>query len=262
MISPPAVCQFRPLSPPYDHVLSLRVDATSYGHATRTILRWASARDSRYICMSTVHMAMEAYDCKEFCGIVNSADLVTPDGMPMVWSLRLLGHTYQRRVCGPDLMIEVMAAATLARIPVGFYGGRPEVLERLLSTVKNRFPDLIVAYAESPPFRAATDRERLRTVEAINRSGTRILFVGLGCPSQERWMAEQKGHVAAVILWVGAAFDFLAGTTPRAPRWVMEIGLEWLFRLMMEPRRLWKRYFKNNPRFLVLFLLQWLRRHA
>lgn len=240
-------------------ILGMRVDATSYEHATGCIVRWASTRESRYVCVSTVHMAMESHDSEEYRRMLNGADLVTPDGMPMVWSLRLLGHKGQRRVYGPDLTVDVLDFAAREGVPVGFFGGRPEVLERLLAAVERRFPGLRVVFAESPPFRPPTDEERLATIETINRSGVCILFVGLGCPKQERWMAEHRGRVAAVMLGVGAAFDFLAGTTPQAPRWAMGAGLEWLFRLMTEPRRLWKRYLKNNPRFVVLFLMQWLR---
>jgi N-acetylglucosaminyldiphosphoundecaprenol N-acetyl-beta-D-mannosaminyltransferase len=245
-----------PQHPTLHHILGLRVDTTSYENARNAVLRWAVAGESRYVCAATVHMTMEAFDQAVFRRIVNGADLITPDGMPLVWALRLLGQRGQGRVYGPDLMVEVLDGAAQTGVPVGLIGGRPEVLERLLAALGRRFPGLRVVYAESPPFRPLSDAEQRSTVEAINASGARVLFVGLGCPKQERWMAERRGDVRAVMLGVGAAFDFLAGTTPQAPRWMMRIGLEWLFRLMTEPRRLWKRYLKNNPRFLVLFLFQ------
>lgn len=244
------------------HILGMRVDATSYEEAGQRILRWAGTAESRYVCVSTVHMTMEAYDSDEYRRVVNEADLVTPDGMPMVWSLRLLGHRDQRRVYGPDLMVHVLAASARDSVPVGFYGGRPDVLERLLVEARRRFPGLVVAYAESPPFAPLGEAERRATVDAINASGARILFVGLGCPKQERWMAEHRDHIPAVMVGVGAAFDFLAGTTRQAPRWVMAAGFEWLFRLVTEPRRLWRRYLKHNPRFVALFSLQVLRLRA
>ncbi len=237
-------------------VLGMRVDATSYDDACRDILSWASAGESRYVCISTVHMTMEAYDNPEYRQVVNGADLVTSDGMPMVWALRLLVRKEQTRVYGPDLTLHVLAEAARQGVPVGFYGGRPEVLERMQEEAHRRFPGVKIAYAESPPFRPLTDAEKAATVEAINTSGARILFVGLGCPKQERWMAAHKGQVMSVMLGVGAAFDFMAGTTRQAPRWVMKAGLEWLFRLVTEPRRLWKRYLKHNPRFVILFLAQ------
>jgi len=238
------------------YVLGMRVDATSYDRLVRKAMTWAHKGDSRYVCVGTVHMVMEAYDDPIYRGIVNSADCVTPDGMPLVWALRLLGVKGAERVYGPELMPRLLEQAAKEGIPVGFYGGRPDVLERLLSKAKERYPSLKIAYAYSPPFRKLTKEEDEAIVKAINESGARILFVGLGCPKQERWMGEHKGRVRAVMLGVGAAFDFFAGVKPKAPRWMQQMGLEWLFRLMTEPRRLWRRYFRHNPRFVILFLLQ------
>ena len=238
------------------YILGMRVDATNFGDAVARVLDWADRRESRYVCVATVHMVMEAYDDPAFRWLVNVADLVTPDGMPLVWSLRLLGVPGQERVYGPELTPRVLAAAEAAGIPVGFYGSAPEVLERLLVRVRRAYPLLRIAYAKSPHFRSLTPEEDEEVVRKINESGARVLFVGLGCPKQERWMAEHRGRVRAVMLGVGAAFDFLAGTKPRAPRWMQNAGLEWLFRLMSEPRRLWKRYVKHNPRFVFLFGLQ------
>lgn len=206
--------------------------------------------------MANVHMAMEAYDSREFRRIVNSADLVTPDGMPLVWMLRKLGVSDQQRVYGPALMDRVCEVASRQGVPVGLYGGQRETLESLVKSMRSRFPKLRIAYAYSPPFRPLSDEEDERVVQEINNSGARILFVGLGCPKQERWMAEHKGRVQAVMLGVGAAFDFHAGKVPQAPGWMQRMGLEWLFRLATEPRRLWRRYAKHNPRFVVLALMQ------
>jgi len=206
--------------------------------------------------VANVHMAMEAYDSREFRRIVNSADLVTPDGMPLVWMLRKLGVSDQQRVYGPALMDRVCEVASRQGVPVGLYGGQRETLESLVKSMRSRFPKLRIAYAYSPPFRPLSDEEDERVVQEINNSGARILFVGLGCPKQERWMAEHKGRVQAVMLGVGAAFDFHAGKVPQAPGWMQRMGLEWLFRLATEPRRLWRRYAKHNPRFVVLALMQ------
>lgn len=234
----------------------MRVDGTSYDDAVARVLTWAKAGESRYICVATVHMVMEAYDDLSFRQVVNGADLVTPDGMPLVWALRLLGIKGQQRVYGPELTPRLLSAAARGGVPVGFYGSSPEVLERLLANVRRAYPGLNVAYAESPPFRPLSEEEEAAVRERIKASGCRILFVGLGCPKQERWMARQKGKLPVVMLGVGAAFDFLAGTKPQAPRWMQNAGLEWLFRLATEPRRLWRRYLKHNPRFVALFLLQ------
>lgn len=248
---------------PLEHryIVGMRVDGTSYADAVERIAAWARDREARYVCVATAHMVMEGYDSPEFQRMVNEADLVTPDGMPLVWGLRWLGIRGATRVYGPDLTPEVLRVATALGVPVGFYGGSPEVLERLVARARERFPGLSVAFVESPPFRPLTEQEDRECVERINRSGARILFIGLGCPKQERWMASHKGRIRTVMLGVGAAFDFLAGTKPQAPRWMQQAALEWLFRLATEPRRLWRRYLRNNPRFAVLFALQ-LARHA
>ncbi|MGC8876983.1 WecB/TagA/CpsF family glycosyltransferase [Thermus sp.] len=234
----------------------MRVDPTSYEKATEKVLAWAAVGESRYVCVANVHMVMEAHDDPNFRALVNAADLVTPDGMPLVWMLRKLGHPYQERVYGPELTLRVCAEAARRGVPVGFYGGHPEALEALVRNLRARFPGLRVVYAYSPPFRPLTPEEDERVTEEINASGARILFVGLGCPKQERWMAEHKGKVRAVMLGVGAAFDLHAGQVRQAPVWMQKAGLEWLFRLGQEPRRLWRRYLKHNPRFLLLAFLQ------
>lgn len=239
-------------APEARYVLGMRVDATSYQDAAERVMQWARRRESRYVCVSTVHTVMEAYDDREFRNAVNGADLVTPDGMPLVWLLRLLGVHSATRVYGPDLTPVVCARAAREGIPVGFYGGTPEVLQALTANIESRWPQLWVAYRWSPPFRPLRAEEERRVVRAINASGARILFVGLGCPKQERWMARHRGKIRATMLGVGAAFDFLAGTKRQAPRFVQHAGMEWGFRLLCEPRRLWRRYLYHNPRFLAL----------
>ena len=241
------------------HILGMRVDITSYKDATQQVLEWAGAEERCYICAANVHMVMETYDSEEFRKRVNCAALVTPDGMPLVWALRLLGVKEATRVYGPDLTIHVLEEATRESVPVGFYGGSPEVMTLLRKSVERRFPGLKIAYAFSPPFRPLNDEEDERIVKEINSSGARILFVGLGCPKQERWMAEHSASINTVMLAVGAAFDFLAGAKSQAPRWMMRVGLEWLFRLTTEPRRLWRRYCIQNPRFVILFTSQLLK---
>ena len=241
------------------NILGMRVDATSYDDATQRVLAWAANNESRSVCVANVHMTMEAFDSPEFREIVNSADLVTPDGMPLVWMLRRLGVPTQERVYGPELTLRICEAAAQRAVPVGFYGGSERALAAMVENLKARFPSLQVAYAYSPPFRPLTLEEDDQIVNAINASGARILFVGLGCPKQERWLAAHRGRVQAVMLGVGAAFDFHAGTVRQAPPWMQRAGLEWFFRLLMEPRRLWRRYFKHNPRFMVLATAQLLK---
>ena len=233
-------------------VIRVLIDPTSYSDVANTVIEWASSGNSRCIFAANVHMLMEAYDSPDFAKIVNNADLVTPDGVPLVWMMRMKGARNQQRVYGPTLMLYVLEAAARENIPVGFYGGKPHVLESLTRRMQARYPKLNVAFSFSPPFRKFIPNEDESIVEQINESGVRILFLGLGCPKQEIWMAEHRGNFNAVMLGVGAAFDFHAGVLPQAPAFIQKLGLEWLFRFLSEPRRLWKRYLIHNPRFLVL----------
>ncbi len=246
----------------HEHILGIRVGVTTYEESTSQILDWAVNSQSRYVCAANVHMVMEAYDEATLRTVVNKADLVTPDGMPLVWMLSRLGHPLEDRVYGPTLMLKVLAAADRQGIPVGFYGGAPDVSVRLVNNIKNRYPDLEVVYRFSPPFRELTSREDRDITQDLKASKTRILFVGLGCPKQERWMAAHKDKIQAVMIGVGAAFDFHAGKVRQAPNWLQNKGLEWLFRLFVEPCRLWKRYLKHNPRFAVLGFIELARKRS
>jgi N-acetylglucosaminyldiphosphoundecaprenol N-acetyl-beta-D-mannosaminyltransferase len=233
-------------------LLAVRVDETTYREATATIRAWAERGESRYVCVANVHLVMEAHDDVRLRGVVNEADLVTPDGMPLVWILRLKGHALPDRVYGPTLMMHILRAAAENGISVGLYGSTPEVLERLAKRLAAQHPSLTLGFRESPPFHDLTPTEDAVVCGRIEASNIRLLFVGLGCPRQEKWMAAHKGRIQAVMVGVGAAFDFLAGTKRQAPRWMQSLGLEWLFRLATEPLRLWRRYLYNNPRFVAL----------
>ncbi|MFZ1042006.1 MAG: WecB/TagA/CpsF family glycosyltransferase [Anaerolineales bacterium] len=237
-------------------ILGVSVHATSYKTAVAQIMSWAEMNESRYVCASNVHMVMEAYDSRSFMQVVNAADLVTPDGMPLVWAMRRLGIPDQERVYGPELMIKLIETSAQSSIPIGFYGSSPRVLENLVNRIREKYHSIDITYSFSPPFRPLSDEEDTRIINEINSSEVRILFVGLGCPKQESWMAQHKGKISAVMVGVGAAFDFYAGTKPQAPVWMQKRGLEWFYRLFQEPRRLWKRYLYHNPRFMVLVLNQ------
>jgi N-acetylglucosaminyldiphosphoundecaprenol N-acetyl-beta-D-mannosaminyltransferase len=245
--------------PEHRTILGLRIDVTSYPDATEGVLAWAGRGESRYVCCGTVNNVMEARRSPDYRVVMDQADLVTSDGMPLVWMLRWLGTRSATRVYGPDLMGLLLKASEDAGIQVGFYGGTDAVLARLVTTVKQLFTDLKVVYAEAPPFRAPTPEEDRRTTQAIQDAGVRILFVGLGSPKQDRWMHAHKDRVQAVMLGVGQAFDLLSGAKPQAPRWMQSRGLEWTFRLATEPRRLWRRYLSQNPKFVFLALAQLLR---
>jgi N-acetylglucosaminyldiphosphoundecaprenol N-acetyl-beta-D-mannosaminyltransferase len=240
------------LEPLMTSVLEINVNETSYADATELIMSWAGAGESRAVYAMNVHGTMEAHDEQAYREVLNRADLVTPDGMPLVWMLRLKGVHGQPRVYGPTLMLHVLGKAEQEGISVGFYGGDQEVLALLLTRMKQLFSNLDVGYAYSPPFRVLDPAELVRIRGEIVRSGVRILFVGLGCPRQEKWIDDQRGYIPAVMMGVGAAFDFHAGIKPQSPEWLQRVGLEWLFRLMTEPRRLWRRYLFHNPRFVLL----------
>src|SRR6266851_5027972 len=244
---------------PARRILGMRVDATSYADAAARIMEWASTGQSRYVCAASVNNVMQAHDAAPFQRLMNDADLVTPDGMPLVWALRVLGARDAPRVRGTNLLEALCDHAAAAGVPVGFYGGTPEALRDLLATIDRRWPDLHVVYAWSPPFRALSDEEADAVLADIVSSQVRLLFIGLPTPKQDIWMARHKGTVPAVMVGVGAAFDFLSGRKKQAPLWMQRGGLEWLFRLLTEPRRLWRRYLSQNPRFCALFAIQLLR---
>ena len=242
-------------------LLGMRVDGVDYDTACERIVAMAE-RGGGMTCVATVHMVMEAWDDPGFRRLVNAAELVTSDGMPLVWSLRVLGVSAASRVYGPDLTPRLCTAAAARGLPVGFVGGSPEQLERLSATLVESTPGLRVAFRYAPPFEPAPRRADPELVRAITSSGARLLFVGLGCPKQERWMAAYRDALPCALVGVGAAFDFLAGDKPAAPDWMKRSGLEWLFRLGCEPRRLWRRYAWHNPRFALYMTRQWLRAWA
>jgi N-acetylglucosaminyldiphosphoundecaprenol N-acetyl-beta-D-mannosaminyltransferase len=244
------------VTPPNGTILGVRIHATTYTEATEQIIEWAQEERARAIFAANVHMLMEGYDDPGFRAILNSADLVTPDGMPLVWGLRIAGLGDAERVYGPRLMLRVCAAAASHGVPIGLYGGAPDTLDILRTTLLDRFPGLSIPYAWSPPFRPLADDERSDMVASIRASGARILLVSLGCPKQEQWIHSQRDELSLPMLGVGAAFDFISGRKRQAPPLVQAMGLEWLFRLCAEPRRLWRRYLKHNPRFVVLFARQ------
>jgi N-acetylglucosaminyldiphosphoundecaprenol N-acetyl-beta-D-mannosaminyltransferase len=199
---------------------------------------------------------MDAYRDPELRRIFNASGMTTPDGMAIVWLLRLQGHRRVSRVYGPDLMLEVCRAGVAKGYRHFLYGGDEGVANRLAQALVERFPGLRIAGTHTPPFRALTDDEDLQVIAKINASGADIVWVGLSTPKQEWWMAGHLGKIdAPVMVGVGAAFDFLSGRKPQAPLWIQRSGLEWLFRLATEPRRLWPRY-RQYPLFVVLAVAQ------
>lgn len=232
-------------------VLGAEIDALSWEAAMSRLLGWARARESRYVTICNVHVVVSAARDAAFRQVINGSDMATPDGAPVAWMLRRLGFVGQPRISGPDVMWALCERAAGEGVPVYCYGSTQATLTLLETRLRAAFPGL-QATMESPPFRALSAQEDAAAVERINASGAGIVFVGLGCPKQERWMAEHRGRVQAVMIGVGAAFDFHAGTVRRAPAWMQRRGLEWLHRLLSEPRRLWKRYLVTNTLFLWL----------
>lgn len=238
---------------PSRSILGTRIDATSYEDACDRIQSWALAKRSCYVVAANVHVVMTAYWQRHYQQVINGAALVTSDGMPLVWGLRLLGVPNQPRVYGPDLMLAWCDRAAKIGLPIYLYGSTDETLKTLRYQLEQRFPGLIIAGSHAPPFRPMTVEEEQVDVDRIQASGAPVVFVGLGCPKQEEWMARQQNKLPAVMIGVGAAFSFHSGEVSQAPRWMMASGLEWLYRFTQEPQRLWQRYLINNPAFVVLF---------
>lgn len=237
-------------------VLGVTISASTYGEVVRQCRDWALERESRAVLFVGMHGLMEAHDDHEFRDQLNKADMANPDGMPVVWALRALGLNNASRVYGPDATLELLRAAEASAIPVGFFGSDEATLAKFISEIERRFPGIQIVYKMSPPYRPLTPEEDDIVIKEIASSGARWLFVSLGCPKQEKWVLAHRGRIPAVMLAVGAAFDFISGSKLQAPRWMMRTGLEWAFRLATEPRRLAGRYFKNIPRFIVLLVYQ------
>jgi len=232
-------------------VLGAFIDALTWEQALGTMNQWASARDSRYVCITNVHSVVSTTQDDAFARVVDAADMATPDGAPVAWMLRKLGYPNQQRINGPDLMWRYCGQAAKRDESIFLYGGSEETLAILQPRLLAAFPGLRIAGSISPPFRALTTAEDAADVACINASGAGTIWVSLGCPKQEKWMAAHRGSVNAVMIGVGAAFDYHAGTIKRAPLWMQRNGLEWLHRLSSEPGRLWKRYLVTNTLFVL-----------
>ena len=241
------------------NILGMRVDLSSSDDTLLKIKEWSKAETEHghYVCLSNVHMCMEAYDNRKFQSIVNNADLVLADGKPIYWAQKLLGATAATQIRGTELTLKVCSQAALNDISIGLYGSTPAQLHKLNLSLKKLFPNLNIVCQIAPPFRELTPQEDKEVISIIKRSGVRILLVGLGCPKQEKWMADHRQKLNCAMLGVGAAFDFITGEKRSAPQIISNLGLEWLLRFACEPRRLWKRYLKHNPRYVIYFFIQW-----
>ena len=241
------------------NVLGVGISAINIPLAVQTIDDWIETKQKNYVCVTGVHGVMESQYDNELRQIHNNAGMVTPDGMPMVWLSKLAGNKHVDRVYGPDLMLEVCQHSVAKGYRHYFYGGAEGVAEKLIAQLTTKNPGMQIAGSYCPPFRPLTPEEDAAVIQEINDSKADIVWVGLSTPKQERWMNAHIGKLdAPVMLGVGAAFDFHAGLKKQAPYWMQRNGLEWFFRLVTEPRRLWKRYLQNNPRFVALVIGQWM----
>lgn len=233
------------------NVLGTRINALSWEQLLGDIVHWARAKQSRIICLCNVHSLITAKYDAALANALQHADLKLPDGAPIAWLMRQHGWPEQQRLSGPDLMWQLMREVEKLQLPLFLMGATPITLSRLKRVSANAFPRLIIAGTLSPPFRRLSRMEERDIVAQINRSGARIVLIGLGCPKQEIWMAQHVNTVSAVMIGVGAAFDYHAGSLRRAPASWQRIGLEWLYRLLQEPRRLTRRYLLTNTLFLL-----------
>jgi N-acetylglucosaminyldiphosphoundecaprenol N-acetyl-beta-D-mannosaminyltransferase len=261
IVEPPASTRLLPATPERAHVLGIPLAVSDYDEVADWMEAVIAADARAYMTAAAVNLVMSAREDPTTLRAVLGATLAVPDGQPLVWALHALGHPRATRVYGPDLMLHFCARAARAGIPMYLFGGRtPEALELLERRLRERFPELAIVGGCSPPFRELSAQEEAEAIAAIDSSRAKVVWVGTGQPKQELWMARMRPRLAAPLLvGVGAAFDFHAGLVPQAPAWMQRNGLEWTYRLAREPRRLWRRYARYNPRFVAGFARQYLR---
>lgn len=240
------------------NLLSIPVSTGPYDEYVNHIIDSAITKKKEYTCLANVHMLIEAYKNKDFANVVRNAKIVTPDGKPLTWALLMLYGIRQDRVAGVDLLTDLLSVADDKNLSVYFYGGTKDIIDKTKRYLSVNFPNLKLAGTCSPPFRCLTKEEEEETILEINQSGADLVFVALGCPKQEKWMFSMQGKINAVSVGIGAALPVMVGLYKRAPKWVRDAGFEWLYRLMQEPKRLFKRYAVTNSFFLYLLIKEFL----
>ena len=235
-------------------LISINVSSGTWNNFIDEITSIAINKKSQYVCIANAHMLVEAYKDSTFANIVNNAKIITPDGMPLTWAVRMFYKIKQDRISGMDLLPALLTQAVLLKLPVFFYGGTSQMLDKTKSYLNENFHGIKVAGTYSPPFGKTTVEEENKIVEIINASGAAFVFVVLGCPKQERWMASMKERINAVMIGVGGALPVMIRMQKRAPSWMQYSGLEWFYRFLLEPRRLFKRYAITNSIFIFLVL--------
>lgn len=237
-------------------IIGSPVTALPFESQISLIFEWAMSKASKFVCVANTHMLIEAYRHPEFSSVLKNADIVTPDGMPLVWMLRLMGARTQNRAAGMDILLSICKLAPLRDISVFFLGSEAKILEQMRKKLESEFPNLRIAGMEPLPFRPLTRAEDEAITQKINDSKAAIVLVALGCPKQEAWMNQHKDKIQAVMIGLGGAFPVYAGIQKRAPCWMRNLGSEWLYRLIQEPLRLWQRYISTIPIFVWLALKQ------
>jgi N-acetylglucosaminyldiphosphoundecaprenol N-acetyl-beta-D-mannosaminyltransferase len=241
---------------PSKKIIGISVNSLRFEDQINIIIKWSQSNLSKVVCIANVHMLVEGCQNPWFGEILHNADLVTPDGMPLVWMLRFLGTTHQDRVAGVDVLSSLCKHASERGVSIYFLGSQDTILAKMRERLTREVPNLDIAGMQSLPFRPLTPEEDRELISSLNRSGAGLILVSLGCPKQEIWMSHHKEKIAAVMIGLGGAFPVYAGIQKRAPKFFREAGLEWFFRLIQEPRRLWKRYASTIPVFIWLVIKQ------
>jgi N-acetylglucosaminyldiphosphoundecaprenol N-acetyl-beta-D-mannosaminyltransferase len=253
---PKEVINLQPSVVPTVNIIGSPITGLSFQEQIDIILQWACDRKSSFVCVANTHMLIEAHRKPDFWKVLQLADLNTPDGMPLVWMLKLLGVRSPDRVAGMDILLAICQQAPHHNVPVFFVGSQSDILGRMQCRLKENFPELKIAGMEPLPFAQNAPEEDKVLIQKINNSGAKVVFVSLGCPKQEYWMATHKHKIHAVMIGIGGVFPIYAGIHKYAPKILRESGLEWLYRLYREPRRLWKRYASTIPIFMWLAFKQ------
>ena len=240
-------------------IISFDVNIISITQFLKKIKEFILLKKGHYICVSNVHQCIEAYDNNEFAEVINNADLAIPDGRPIYWALKLFGHKETEHLPGYHVTKKLCKFAAENNLKIGFYGGENNALDLCVVNLKNEYEKLIVNYVYSPPYRILTIEEKKEIIDDIRDSNVQILFVCLGCPKQENWMAEHKSYLKCVSVGIGEAVNLISNKQKLAPKWVEKIGMRWVTRLMTEPRRLFWRYFYTNSKFICLFIKQYIK---
>ncbi|MEO5893412.1 MAG: WecB/TagA/CpsF family glycosyltransferase [Ferruginibacter sp.] len=234
------------------NLLNIAVSTGTYNDFINSLINSAKQHKSQYTCVANVHMLIEAYKDKSFSSVIANADVIAPDGKPLSWALQILYGINQVRVAGMDLLPDLLSEAIKQQLSVYFYGGTNDLLTKTKAHINAHYPLLKAVGFNSPPFRKLTDAENEQIISDINKSGAGLVFVILGCPKQEKWMASMLGKINSLMIGVGGALPVMVGMQKRAPKWMQNSGLEWVFRLSLEPKRLFKRYAVTNSIFIYL----------